>query len=242
VIADGAVENNRLTSLQRKAKTAGLFYLLTFLVGGVAEFASGRLVVTGEAATTAHHILARQGTFWVGFAAYLIVLACYIAVTALFYDLFKPVSASLSLLAAFFSLVGCAVQAAAIFFYMAPWTLLQSPNYLAVFRADQLQVIALASLELYAQAYSAGFAFFGFYCLLIGYLILQSTFLPRSLGVLMMLGGFGWLTFLSPPLANSLWPYVAVPGIVGEGALTLWLLLRGVDIRKWSEKADAGKA
>jgi Domain of unknown function (DUF4386) len=242
VNADGAVENHRLSSLQRKAKTAGLFYLLTFLVGGVAEFASGRLVVTGDAATTAHNILARQGTFWLGFAAYLIVLACYIAVTALFYDLFKPVSASLSLLAAFFSLVGCAIQAAAIFFYVAPWTLLQSPNYLAAFRADQLQVVAFASLELYAQAYSAGFVFFGFYCLLIGYLILQSTFLPRGLGVFMTLAGCGWLTFLSPPLANSLWPYVAVPGVAGEGALTLWLLLRGVDIRKWNEKANAQKA
>lgn len=240
--ADAVVTNNRPASLQRKAKTAGLFYLLTFLVGGVAEFANGRLLTTGDAGTTAHNILGRQGSFWLGFAAYLIVLACYIAVTGLFYDLFKPVNGNLSLLAAFFSLVGCAVQAAAIFFYVAPLALLENPHYLTVFRMDQLQGLAYMFFSMYGQVYSVGFIFFGFYCLLIGSLIYQSTFLPRILGVLMMLAGCGWLTFLSFPLANSLWPYVAVPGILGEGALTLWLLLRGVDIPKWNEKANAEKA
>lgn len=236
--ADRVMENNRLYALQRKARAAGLFYLLTFIVGGVAEFADSRLVATGDAAATAHNIVARQGSFWLGFAAYIIVLACYIAVTALFYGLFKAVNGSLSLLAAFFSLVGCGVQAAATFFYIAPLALLEGQHYLTVFRVDQLQALAYMSFNLYPQAYSVGFIFFGFYCLLIGRLIFQSTFLPRILGVLMMIAGCGWLTFLSFPLANSLWPYVAVPGILGEGALTLWLLFRGVDIRKWNEKAD----
>ena len=70
--------------------------------------------------------------------------------------------------------------------------------------------------------------FFGFYCLLIGYLIFKSSFLPRPLGVLMAFAGLGWLIFLSPPLANRLSPYVFAPGIIGEGALTLWLLTKGV--------------
>jgi hypothetical protein len=75
--------------------------------------------------------------------------------------------------------------------------------------------------------------FFGFYCLLIGYLIFRSTFLPRMLGVLMAIAGLGWLTFLSPSLANNLSPYNFVPGVLGEGALTLWLLVVGVDVPKW---------
>jgi hypothetical protein len=65
---------------------------------------------------------------------------------------------------------------------------------------------------------------FGIYCLLIGYLIVKSTYVPRFLGVLMAIGGVGWLTFVSPSLTPQLSPYNFAPGIVGEGAPTLWLL------------------
>jgi hypothetical protein len=80
---------------------------------------------------------------------------------------------------------------------------------------------------------------FGFYCLLIGCLIIRSTFLPRILGVLMAIGGLGWLTFLSPALANRLSPYNMAPGMLGEGALTLWLLVMGVNAERWKEQASA---
>ena len=79
--------------------------------------------------------------------------------------------------------------------------------------------------------------FFGVYCLLIGYLILRSTFLPGFLGVLMALGGLGWLIFLSPTLANQMSPYVYFPGRVGEGVLTAWLLVAGVNVLQWQEQA-----
>jgi hypothetical protein len=78
--------------------------------------------------------------------------------------------------------------------------------------------------------------FFGFYCLLIGYLIFRSTFLPRFLGVLMAVGGLGWLTFMSPTLSHSLYPYNLSPGIIGEGALTLWLLVVGLNEQRWKEQ------
>jgi hypothetical protein len=75
--------------------------------------------------------------------------------------------------------------------------------------------------------------FFGFYCLLIGFLIFRSTYLPRFLAALMALGGIGWLTFASPELARQLSPFNFLPGIVGEGALTVWLLVKGVDVERW---------
>ena len=78
--------------------------------------------------------------------------------------------------------------------------------------------------------------FFGFYCSLIGYLILRSAFLPRVLGVLMALGGLGWLTFASPSLSHALYPYNLAPGIIGEGALTLWLLAVGLNEQRWNEQ------
>ncbi|MGD1107256.1 MAG: DUF4386 domain-containing protein [Terracidiphilus sp.] len=79
--------------------------------------------------------------------------------------------------------------------------------------------------------------FFGFYCLLIGYLIARSTFLPRILGVLMAFGGVGYLTYLWPPLAKALYPYNVVPGALGEWTLTVWLLVKGVNEQRWQEQA-----
>lgn len=78
------------------------------------------------------------------------------------------------------------------------------------------------------------------YCLLISYLVFRSTFLPPFLGVLMALGGLGWLTFILPQLAGSLAPYNFAPGMIGEGALTLWLLIMGVNEQRWKEQAKAG--
>jgi hypothetical protein len=80
--------------------------------------------------------------------------------------------------------------------------------------------------------------FFGPYCLLIGYLIFRSTFLPRTLGVLMALAGLGWLIFLSP-LANHLSTYLKVLGFVAEMSLMLWLIVKGVNVQKWKEQARA---
>jgi hypothetical protein len=171
------------TSPLFKARTAGFFYLLVFLTGGLALFVRGRL----------------------GSAAGLIAGACYIAVTLLFYGIFKPVNRSLSLLAAFISLLGIIVGP-----------------------------LGLTSVN--------PLVFFGFYCLLIGYLIFRSTFLPRILGVLMAFAGLGWLTFLSPPLAKYLSPYIFFPGLLGEGSLTLWLLVKGVNVQRWKEQASAAAA
>jgi hypothetical protein len=171
-----------------KARIAGVFYLLNILTGALALFARGRL----------------------GVAANLFAAACYIAVTLLFYQIFKPVNRSLSILAALFSLVGCAIGALSLFHLSPP--------------------------------HINNLVFFGFYCLLIGYLIFRSTFLPRFLGVLMAIGGLGWLTFLSTPLANYLSPYNLAPGILGEGALTLWLLVMGVNAQRWNEQAGAAEA
>ena len=170
-----------------RARTAGVFYLLTIVTGAYAAMSARGGVPANLAAT-----------------------ACYVAVTLLFYFLFKPVSRTLSLLAAFVSLVGCTVGA------------------LGAFRLAPFHVNALV--------------FFGIYCILIGTLIFRSTFLPRVLGALMMLGGLGWLTFVSTTLAHALSPYNMLPGILGEGALTLWLLAFGVNVPRWNQQAGASAA
>jgi hypothetical protein len=83
-------------------------------------------------------------------------------------------------------------------------------------------------------------ALFGFYCLLLAHLISRSTFLPHFLAPLLAFAGVGWLTFFSPSLSSLLYPYVLFPGLVGEGVLTLWLLVKGVDAERWNEQARAG--
>lgn len=104
---------------------------------------------------------------------------------------------------------------------------------------EQSRALAFLFLELYGQGVNICFVFFGVYCLLIGYLIFRSAFLPRILGVLMAFAGLGWLTFLSPPLANYLSPYILVLGFLAELALMLWLLVMGVNVQRWKEQASA---
>jgi hypothetical protein len=222
--------------IARTARLAGFFYLLTFLTGVPLVFVR-KLIVPGNGAATAAGILAHEGLFFFGFASQLVVIACYLAVTALFYRLFEPAGRTLSLTAAFFSLTGCAVQASASLFYLAPLAVLAPPPSLSVFSPPQLQALALLSFKLATQAYNIGIVFFGFYCLLIGCLIVRSAFLPRLLGVLMAIGGVSWLTFLSPSLAASLAPWNLPPGILVEGSLTLWLLFAGVNVNRWREQA-----
>ena len=224
-----------------RARITGVVYLFYFLTAVSGELFLKGLVVHGDAAATANNILAHQPWFRLGLATGLIATACYVTVTALFYGLFKPVNRSLSLLAAFFSLVGCAILAFASLFRIAPLVVLGGGQYLSVFNVEQLRALASLFLELYRQVVNICFVFFGVYCLLIGYLIFRSAFLPRILGVLMAIAGLGWLTFLSPPLANHLSPYNLAPGILGEGLLTLWLLAIGVNEQRWKEQASAAE-
>src|SRR5437870_892057 len=103
-----------------KARTAGFFWLMTFVTGGFAMFVGGRFIVSGDAAATAANILAHEPSFRLGVAANVIATACYLTATLLVYALLKPVSRDVSLLAAFFSVTGCAIGAFSFLFYLAP--------------------------------------------------------------------------------------------------------------------------
>lgn len=224
-----------------KARLAGVFYLMPASVYG--QFiVPGRLVVPDNAAATAHNILANEAFFWSGVAAALIWIACQIVLAVLFYDVFRPVSRTLSLLAACFLLMECAVLAFASLFQIAPILLLKGGQYLSVFPVNQLRALALLSLNVNTQVFNISLVFFGFYCVLIGYLIYRSTFLPRLLGVLYALAGVGYLTFLLPPLASALSPFNLAPAALAEPALILWLLIVGVNVQRWKERAGAAPA
>jgi len=237
--ANGRTERIAEASPRLLARFAGLFYLLYILIGVFGEyFISDKLIVDGDAVESAHRLLAHESLFRWGFATDILMVACYLAVTLLFYEIFNPVNRRLSLLAAWFGLAGCNLEALSSLYHLAPLAVLKGGQYLSVFKVEQLQALAFLSLDLCAQVFNTALIFFGFYFILIGYLIFRSTFLPRILGVLMAISGLVWLTFLSPPLADYLSAYLPI-GVLGEGALALWMLLKGVNVQRWKEQAAA---
>lgn len=222
------------------ARVTGVVYLLYFLMAFLGAFFMKGLVIPGDAAATANNILAHEALYRSGFAVNLLANALYIAVIALFYRLFEPVNRNISLLAAFFSLVGCAVQIFGGLFQLAPLVILGDNQSLGAFNLNQLQELTLLCLRLYSQTSNISLVLFALYDLLLGYLIFRSTFLPRLLGALLMFAGLGWLTFLWPPLATALSSFVLPLGALAEILLMLWLLVKGVKISRWQEQAGAG--
>lgn len=225
------------SSLRPNARTIGVVYLLYFLTAFLGAFLMNGLVVSSDAAATAHNILAHEALYRSGFAVGLIANAFYIALTALFYGLFEPVNRSISLVAAFFSLVGCAVQIFGGLFQLAPFVILGNNQFLGVFTVEQLQAAVMLSLKLYSQTFSIALVLFALYDLSIGYLIFKSTFLPRILGALLMSAGLGWLTVLWPPLATAVSSYVIALGGLAEILLMVWLLVKGVNGEQWQNRA-----
>lgn len=226
-----------------KARIAGVFQLLEgFTSPGGQVVILGGLVVAGNAATTAANILGHEQLFWLGFAFTLSAVAFHLAWAFLLSDLLKPVNRSVSLLALWVILVGCAMQALSSLLYLAPLLVLQGGSALSAFTPQQLQALALVFLKLNAQAYDIYLVFFGLWCVLIGYLIFRSTFLPRILGVLLAIDGLGWMLYLLPPLAQQLFPLIAVAAGLAEFPLVIWLIVVGVNAERWKEQAGAAGA
>jgi hypothetical protein len=199
-----------------------------------------RLVVSGNAAATAANIVGHERLFWLGFASSLIGVVFHLAWALLLYDLFKPVNRRVSLFAAFVIVVGCAIQALTSVLYLAPMLILNAGRSLSALTAEQLQALAYAFVRLNGYAFNAYLVFFGLWCVLIGFLIFGSTFMPRVLGVLLAISGLGWMIYLVPPLAIRLFiPYIAAASAIGEIPVLLWLLVMGVNVQRWKEQASA---
>ena len=224
-------------SPKRLARLAGVFYAMDSAFGP-GLYAVRKFVFLGDPAKTAANIVAHAAVFQMGVVGNLIAVVTYIAVTALFYVLFKPVNRSVSLLAAFLSLTGCILIAVGTAFYIWPLVLLGGAHASSAFTVTQVQALAVISFRLYSLFFSLSFVFFEFYCMLIGYLVLESTFLPRILGAGMMLAGLSWLAFMSLASLHFVYPLILVGGI-GELVLAGWILVAGVNSERWLEQAAA---
>ena len=136
-------------------------------------------------------------------------------------------------------IVGCAVQAIMILLYIAPLYILQNGNSLGAIPTLQLQAVSLLFINLNSYAFNIYLVFFGCWCFISGYLIYRSTFLPGILGILLMVSGLGWMIYLYPPLAASLFvPFIVTASAIGEIPLEFWLIVKGVNVQRWKEKVQ----
>jgi len=231
-------------SPRAKARATGAIYLLYVIAGIYAQaFVSDRLIVSGDAATTAANILGNRSAYSLGLTVYLIEMAGQIATAVLFYQLLKPVSRTAAMLAAAFELTGCGIKIFSRVFYFVPLLVLTSgASSLGAFNKEQLDLMAMLLFRINNNGAAIALAFFGFSTVLQGWMIYKSGFLPRWLGVIAFIGGLGWLTFLSPPLGMSLFMYLAVFALVGVLLVCGWLLTVGVDEDRWRQRAAEAKA
>ena len=139
------------------------------------------------------------------------------------------------MVAAFLGLTASIIKTFSRVFFIAPLFILGGAHYLSVFSAEQLQALALLFLKMNDRGAGIALVFFGFYALLTGYLIIKSTFLPRVLGVLSVIGGFGWLTFLYPPLGSRLFLSRNLRHPRG-GIADRLASVKGVNERRWKDR------
>lgn len=224
------------------ARIAGFLYLIVIVFGAFAELGvRARLVVSGDPVLTVQNIMAHQTLYRLGFAAELFYLACNVPLTVLLYGLFKVVNEKVALLEAIFGLVSTAVEAISLLAHYAPIIILGGASYLSAFTPRQLQAASYASLQLFEGGFAISLVFFGFDCFALAYLIVNSTFFPRIIGVALAIEGVGYLVnsftlFLAPLLQTRIFPYFTVTALA-EVALALWLLVVGVNEPRWREQA-----
>jgi hypothetical protein len=222
---------------------AGALYVLCIVCGFYAEMVvRAKLISFHDAAATAHNILASPALYRLGFFADMTAMALGLLASVILYTLFKPVSRSVALAVLVLDIVSNTVSISASVLLYAPLVLLPTSDYLTAFTMEQRESLSLLALHLYELAYAMNLAFFSGSCVLTGYLVFRSTFLPRALGILLAIAGACYLTnsfvsFMPSGFGAGLFPWILLPCAIGEAALALWLLLAGVNATKWAEVA-----
>lgn len=233
-------------SIQAYARTGGLLYLMIILIGVAGEaFIRGSLVVPGDAATTAQRIL-EGATLWrLGIAAQLVLLVCAVGLSAIWYVLLRPVHRNLAVAVVCFGLVSLAVESLCALQLQAALDPLTSPALAKIASAQQLQAMSYLAVISHGKTFGVALVFFCVQCLLVGYLVRKSAYFPAVLGIAMQVVGACYLVnsfamFAHPPLQDVLFPAILLPAFLGESAMCLWLLLKGVNEAKWRGMHFAG--
>ncbi|QDW22354.1 DUF4386 domain-containing protein [Flavobacterium sp. KBS0721] len=227
------------SSPQLYARIAGILYLVIILMGiGAEALVRNKLFVSGDANATANNIMHADFLWKMGITADLIMHICDLPVMIILYYLLKPVSKKLALLNLSFNLIQTAVLVLNKLNLLAALFFLGDAEYLKSFTPDQLHTLSYLSIKLHDFGFGIGLIFFGFVCLLEGYLIFRSVYFPKTIGVLMTVAGICYLTnsfvlILAPQFSSIA---LLMPCLLAELSFSLWLIFKGVNLSIWKLK------
>ena len=236
------------TSPRLYARVTGLLWLIVIVTGAYTMFALRTpALVPGDAATTAKAVLAAVNIYHTSLIVDLISTVSYTGVTVFFFLLLKPANSAIAALAAAFGLMGLIIGLTNLAVHQGPLALMTDAAQLGVYSLAQLQTFALALIKIENLVFAVAMLLFGCQCFLNGTVVLRSGYFPWFLGVLLMLTGIAYVAnfltgLLAPALSHALFPVVAVAGFGGEGGMSLWLLLVGVNREKWFARKAAAPA
>ena len=234
-------------SQRQAAKVAGFGLLISFIPAiFVYMFVFPSLIVPGDAATTANNIMASAGLFRASIVFWLFVLIGDVVRAWALYVFFKPVNRSISLLAGWFMLIHVAIFGIAQLNLVFASELLSGAGYLTVFEPNQLHSLMMLFLNGWNYGFNIGLFFFSFHLFVLGYLVFKSGYIPRILGVLLIVASFSYLIdslgiILLPNYPEIISQVLALPMFIGELALIVWLWFKGGKIPSKDEDIKGTK-
>jgi hypothetical protein len=215
---------------------AGFLYLMMIVTLIFSSVVRSKLIVFGDATATANTIMASEWLFRIGFVSELLSAVFFLLAAWALYVLLKLVNKYLAFLFVLLNLGGVAIQCMNTLNLFVALLLLSGADYLKVFQANQLQALAMIFLNVYKNGFMIAQVFYGAWLFPLGYLVFKSGFLPRILGIMLIIDGFGVLIwffqfFLFPGYEGITYPGL-VASFIAEFSLSLWLLIMGVKDQK----------
>jgi len=225
-------DENEMIPNKKTARLAGLLWLMMCVFGPIAQIIRDKLFVTGDMAATAHNIMANEFLFRLGFVSDLIMMILFVFLPFALYKLLSTVNKNQAMIMVILAVIGTSINMTNLLNEFESLQLLSGAEYLSVFTISQLQAQAMLAYDLYLHGYEIANIFFALWLVPLGFLVYKSEFLPRFLGILLVVGGcslllnvFVHFLFPSYPIVNTI---LLIPQTIAEFLSMGWLLVRGI--------------
>lgn len=218
------------------ARTAGVLYLMVAVCGMFAElYVRSAIVVPGDAAATAGNIRASATLFRVGFVVDLVQATCFLLTAMALYLLLRHVNRLVAAAMVTLVAVSVAIMCLNLLNQLVALSIATDVDYANALGPAGSDALATLFAEMQRDGFLIAQMFFGLWLLPLGYLVVRSGYFPRVLGLLLALGGVGYLVdlfarFLALGAAERISPFVLAPALVGEVAFVAWLLVKAVRV------------
>ena len=223
------------------AMLAGLLYL-GVITGGIFAEAVVRqgVFAPSNPGATAAAILESETLYRAGFGVSLVFLAFNLPILLVFYRFLRSVNLSYSLLMVFFFLVATSVETMNVINHLSALRLVLEVQTVQGVDPNSAAFLAYMALDEFNTGFGVSLVYFGIYFVMLGYLLSTSRFLPRTIGIFLIIAGICYVTnsfvlFLAPSYSSYLFPYILLPSLVAELSTALWLLFKGIDENQWND-------